>query len=654
MTTTRAVGAPHTVALDDVRAWLTGPHEEKILAGSLSLRALDADYLEDALALPRHITFIQRARAARGEDEGTGDVDEGLASLSFYSLCRGLFLPMSGLAKDRAATIFGLVTDEPLDVAGKEALIEKFLASEIGLSTTVKLSCLLGDPFRGRRALFRRDSFVRVIMGTDMVARRHVLDALARRGDIAILVAESRPRIKEDPPLTAAEVLLTVLHLRRASRADQLALVRDLLARMGKLEAYFFAKLLMRSAGLFVDEQSPVLARALARRFSTEPEAVEHALALTDAFHVVRLLEEHGVDGLRQVVLRPLVAVRPALATTNPIDESRFPVWVERKYDGIRLMVHKATDRRRNVLTGAYTRRRGDWLELIPGMEQSIRALPVGDCILDGELHGTVVDSTGARPATVYEVYALLQGERIVRVNLKYAAFDVLYLNGQDVTDRPLEERRRLLASVVGPVANAPLLVPFALADGQVADRTDDVNRLYAHFRAQGHEGVIAKDLSGRYMLSARDPTWRKKKPEESLDLVLLGGVFAVTTKERAGLFGSYIIGARSTDGGFVDVGDIAGIDRARDQELQHEIMREGLLTGRRIERASVTGVRPGVELRPHVVVSVRYSGVVKDHATGRFSLRDPRLAFVRSDKGAHEVDTTSALEEAYIRQRVA
>lgn len=645
------------VALDDVRTWLMGPHDEDVLTGALGVRGLDEDYLEEKLQLPHHITFIQHARGVV-VDEGDASLPEsvfdGLASIPFYSLCRGLFLPLSGLAKDRTASIFGLVGDDPLDVASKEALLERFFASDIGLSSELKLACLLGDPFRGRRSLFRRDSIVRVLMGTDMVSRRHLLDALARRGDVAILVAENRPRLKEEPQLTAAEVLLTLTLLRSAPRDTQLTLVRGLLSRMGKLEAYFFAKLLMRSAGFGFDEQSPVLARALAKRYGAEPDAIQHAMALTDAFHIVALLEADGPAGLRKVALQPLVAVRPALASTNPVEEARFPVWVERKYDGIRLMVHKASDRRQNILVGAYTRRRGDWLELIPGMEQSIRALPAKNCIIDGELHGTVIDSRGARPATVYEVYALLQGERAMRVNLKYAAFDVLFVNDVDVTEHTLEERRRLLSGLIAPIAQMPLPVPFALADGQLADRVDDVNRLYAHFRAQGHEGVITKDLNGRYLLSARDPTWRKKKPEESLDLVLLGGVFAVTTKERAGLFGSYVIGARSPDGAFVDVGDIAGIDRARDADLQHEIMREGLLTGRRIERASATGVRPGVELKPHIVVAVRYSGIVKDHATGRFSLRDPKLAFVRSDKGANDIDTTNALEEAWLKQRIA
>ena len=76
-----------------------------------------------------------------------------------------------------------------------------------------------------------------------------------------------------------------------------------------------------------------------------------------------------------------------------------------------------------------------------------------------------------------------------------------------------------------------------------------------------------------------------------TLDLVLLGGVLAVTTKERTGMFGSYVIGARKDDGSFEDVGDVAGLDFERDRVIQAEVVREGLVTGRRIERASASGV---------------------------------------------------------------
>jgi DNA ligase-1 len=122
--------------------------------------------------------------------------------------------------------------------------------------------------------------------------------------------------------------------------------------------------------------------------------------------------------------------VRPALAAGATGDLKKYPVWVERKYDGIRLMLHKSTDSRGSTLCGAYTRNRGDWLELIPGMDATLKMLPARSAIVDGELYGTVMDLEGARPATVYEVYAALQGEKSVGVSLRFAAFDLIYLNG--------------------------------------------------------------------------------------------------------------------------------------------------------------------------------------------------------------------------------
>ena len=118
-------------------------------------------------------------------------------------------------------------------------------------------------------------------------------------------------------------------------------------------------------------------------------------------------------------------------------------------------------------------------------------------------------------------------------------------------------------------------------------------------------------------------------------------------------MFGSYVIGARTPEGTFQDVGDVAGVDRARDAQIQAEIMREGLITGRRIERVSASGTRPGLELRPHIVVTVKFEGIIKDNTTGRLSLRDPKLALIRSDKSPLEADKVNALDELYLRTRV-
>ncbi|MCA9047077.1 MAG: ATP-dependent DNA ligase [Planctomycetaceae bacterium] len=118
-------------------------------------------------------------------------------------------------------------------------------------------------------------------------------------------------------------------------------------------------------------------------------------------------------------------------------------------------------------------------------------------------------------------------------------------------------------------------------------------------------------------------------------------------------MFGSYVIGAGNGQGGFDIVGDVAGIDRVREQEIIREIMQNGLLTGQQIERPSASGARPGFSLRPHIVVTVRFEGIARDQTTGALSLRDPKLVVLRSDKPATEADTTMDIQELYLRQRV-
>jgi DNA ligase-1 len=635
--------------MDDVRAWLAHAADLGELTRSIGQKRFEDEFLERALGMPLHLRV---AVEGIGAEEGEAPVT-ALDSIPFYSLCRGLFLPLSSLAPERVAQLFGIRVESPPDTAGREALLTEFFEKDLGLGIAQKIACVLGDPFHGRRGGMRRDSLVRLLMSVRLVGQRETIDRLSLVGDVAVLYAESRPALRGDPPLTAAEVLEALRFLPDEKKNRKFDLCRSLLERCGKLEAYFLAKLLLRRAGFGFEYQGEVLTRALAARFRAPAEQVGHAMALTDAFHVARVLEREGAAGLKAIQLKPLVPVRPALANGTTDEIARYPVWVERKYDGIRLMLHKSTDANGAVLMAAYTRARNDWIELVRGLDVTVRAVPARSVILDGELHGTVFDLEGVRPATVYEVYAYLQGDRTMPVQLKFAAFDLVYLNGRDFTPLPLHERRRVLGLLLAPLAGYPLPVPVTVSEGQLAEHRDDVNRLFYHFRAQGYEGVIAKDLEGPYRLAERDPTWLKRKPEITLDLVLLGAVFAVTSKENVGVFGSYVIGARRPDGSFEDVGDVAGIDRIRDAEIQSEIVRDGLATGRRIERQSASGVRAGIELVPRIVVTVRFEGIARDFADGRLGLRGPKLLAIRADKPAAEADTTAGIDAIYLRQRV-
>ncbi len=609
--------------------------------------------MESALRLPYHVQFAISSLAAECEDQPLPA--DSLDSIPFYSLCRGLFLPLSYLGPERIQYLFGLKISGQPDAAEREQLVQRFLDQEVGLTLVEKIGCVLGDVFLGRPSTFRRDSLLRLLGSVQMKARRDMLDRLTQVGDVSVLFAESRSSLRQEPPLTAAEVIRALRFIPEAKLRPKMQVLQSIWNRCGRLEAFFLARLMLKKAGFGLEYQTSLIARLLATKFGAPPDQVAHAMALTDAFRVTEVLQSDGVDGLKSIQLQPLVPVRPMLAggTVDEIKPESFPVWVERKYDGIRLMLHKSTDARGSVLCGAYTRNRGDWLEQIPGMDATIRSLPAQTAIVDGELFGTVLDLEGARPATVYEVFTSLQGEPLKPVSLKFAAFDLPFLNGQDLTRQSLQQRRQTLQMLLAPLGNLPLPVPMSIAEGQMANDKDDLNRLFHHFRAQGYEGIITKNLAAPYLLSTRSPDWKKRKPEITLDLAVTGATFAVTTKENAGLFGSYVVSARTSDNRFEIVGDVAGVDRERDSQIQMEIMRDGLMTGERIERASASGVRPGIALRPSIVVSVKFEGITRHVSTGNLSLRDPKVAVIRSDKSAIEADTVDAIEELYLRERV-
>ena len=641
---------PHFVSVSDLLRLRDEGASFQRLFSSIGQTRLSDSYVEETLGLPLHLRFAIESRMDQGEDVA----DDAFASIPFYSLCKGLFLPLSQLHADRVAALFGIESPPAPDAQAREALLQTFLQKDLGLDLVQKLSCILGDAFRGRKSSFKRDSMVALLLSMQLLRRRSLLDRLTVVGDVAVLFSESRTQLKIEPPLTAAEVFECLRFLPDAPRQKKFEVLRSLLSRMGKLEAYFLAKLLLRKAGFGFDYQGPLLVRSLAEAWHADVDQVSHAVALTDYFRVAEVLEREGADGLKKIQLQPLVPIKPALASGTVEEIQRFPTWVERKYDGIRLMLHKSTDQTGSMLAGAYTRTRGDWLELVSGLEQTIKLFPCRDCIVDGELHGTVFDVDGPKPATVYDVYAFLTGQPQKPVSLKFAAFDILYLNGRDLTGLPLRARRQHLQTLLTPMMGAPLPVPMSVVDGQLAHTKDDVSRLFHHFQNQGYEGIIAKDLEGAYHINTRDPAWVKRKPLITLDLALLGGVLAVTTKERTAMFGSYVIGARREDGSFEDVGDVAGVDVERDRVIQAEIVREGLITGRRIERPSASGVRPGLELRPHVVVTIKFEGITRDATTKKLSLRDPKIATLRTDKSVFEADTLRSIEELAMRERFA
>jgi len=194
--------------------------------------------------------------------------------------------------------------------------------------------------------------------------------------------------------------------------------------------------------------------------------------------------------------------VEPMLATlaSKPFSD---PDWLfEIKWDGFR--VQAVVDHRK---VRVWTRNLKDASMYFPRLLATPTWIKAREAIVDGEV--VALDESG-RPD-----FSLLQ-ERLgdaTAPNLVYQAFDLLYLDGRSLLNVPLEDRKRLLQSVLRPHPR----VRFA------AHVVGEGKAFYDAAGEQGLEGVIAKLRRSRYEPGRRSSAWLKLKVRPEQELVVGG-----------------------------------------------------------------------------------------------------------------------------------
>jgi len=271
------------------------------------------------------------------------------------------------------------------------------------------------------------------------------------------------------------------------------------------------------------------------------------------------------------------------MAATLTQDRFAGPDWIfERKFDGIRLIAHK-----RGGDVRLFSRNRLP--QHSPAIARAIRELPARELILDGEV-------TWDR-ATTYHV------------------FDVMWMDGRDLTGLPLEERLDVLRSL--PLAS-PLARVTHVDDPQPWERA----------AREGWEGVIAKRRGSRYE-QRRSPHWLKMKCEASQELVV--GGFTDPQGARVGL-GALLVGYYDGED-FVFAGKIG---TGFDTKLLLDLRRR--LNGIEVATSPFTKAKGLPRLRAHWVRPQIVVQVAFIEWTVHGKLRHPRLLAVRFDKDACDV----------------
>ncbi|PYR36496.1 MAG: hypothetical protein DMF93_19810 [Acidobacteria bacterium] len=203
----------------------------------------------------------------------------------------------------------------------------------------------------------------------------------------------------------------------------------------------------------------------------------------------------------------------PMMATRAAALPSGAEWSYEVKWDGYRAQAAKNGDA---VLLAS--RNLKDITRQFPSVAAAVSRLDAATALVDGEI--VALDASG-RPS-----FQALHHWSVEGLSLVYYAFDLLHLNGRDLTRRPLDERRAALRDVVD---DSGVLLSDALpgTPSQIADAVQEL----------GLEGVVAKKRRSTYAPGRRSDAWVKVRFAQHQELVI-GGY-----KPSAAAFDSLIVG---------------------------------------------------------------------------------------------------------------
>ncbi|WP_407281935.1 ATP-dependent DNA ligase [Methanolobus sp. WCC1] len=379
---------------------------------------------------------------------------------------------------------------------------------------------------------------------------------------------------------------------------------------------------------------------AISKAFDVPSDEIERAFMLTNDLGLVAVTaREGGRDAVQSLGLELNRPIRMMLAQVTPDFDIALSdlgtAAVEWKFDGARVQIHKEGD---NITL--FSRRLENITDSLPDIVEAVREnIDAESAILDGE--AVAIDENG-RPRAFQDILKRFRRKYDVQstareIPLILNLFDIMYLNGEELLDLPLVERRAKLEGCVRSGDKIRVDTQY------ITDDLDKIMEIYNEALKAGHEGVMIKNPQSPYSPGKRGKNWLKKKPVmETLDLVVIGAEWGYG--RRTSFLGSYALACHDPDTGrFLPVGRVAtGFSDEQLAELTD--MFSDLI---------VTEAGTEVEIKPEVIFEVAFEEIQKSvNYDSGYALRFPRLVNVRSDKSIEDVETIGRLEEMYLVQR--
>ncbi|MDF1538773.1 MAG: ATP-dependent DNA ligase [Candidatus Thorarchaeota archaeon] len=516
---------------------------------------------------------------------------------------------------------------------------------------------------------------IQVVSSAGSVSESSVIEVLRFTGDIG-LTAESLLKGRGQMSLFPEEVSVidvfnTLDDVSNASGSgssrEKISKLVGLIANTTPIEAKFILRTITGTLRLGLGSMGILDALSLAFLGNRESRSdIEKAFNVcSDLSQVAVILASEGIEAIRSikaVVGTPIrmMAAKKLSNSTEILEKAGGTALVEYKYDGERVQVHKNGDkvtlfsRRQEVITYQY-----------PDVVEYVQNFVKADiCILEGECIAVDPETGRIRPFQELMRRRRKTGIEAMQEEVPVIVrfFDILHLDGRDVSNEPMLKRRELLESVI---ETSEKIAPTI---GEVTNDPDRLDEIFAASLETGHEGVIAKAVHNEstYQAGSRSWLWIKLKASykegltDSVDLVVVGAMYG--RGKRTGVYGTILASA------YDPVNDtfptVCKIGTGFTDEALNEFKER--LEGFQLEKMNPkvqSDVKADVWFEPIVVIEVLGDEITVSpvHHAGRGVIEDGGLAIRfprftgrwRDDKDPTQATTVSDLVDLFNNQTI-
>ncbi|HIQ30303.1 MAG TPA: ATP-dependent DNA ligase [Candidatus Caldiarchaeum subterraneum] len=515
---------------------------------------------------------------------------------------------------------------------------------------------------------------LRALKQVTNITDKQLSEYMAKLGDLG-LVAETVITKKEQmtlfsEPLTVEKVYSLFEKIAKTTGEGSIDLkiqiLAGLLAQASPKEAKHILRIVTGKMRLGVADMTILDALAILYGGSKDVrEHFERAYNISsDIGLVAKVAATEGLEGIKKFKIsigkpiRPMLAERLASAD-EILEKLDGKGMAEYKYDGERMQIHKSNDK---III--YSRRQENITHQYPDVVEEVKKqIKAKETILECET--VAIDVNTGEMLPFQELMHRKRKKEIEKAIEEYPVnmffFDVLYIDGEDFTVKPLLERRHALESILQESEMTRLSKAILVGDKETLER------FFEEAVAAGCEGVMVKAVGKEsiYRAGARGWLWIKYKRDyksemiDTVDLVIVGGFYG--RGKRSGRYGALLLAVYDkTRDTFQTVCKVGSGFTDEDLEKFHQMLESLKLSHKHARVESI--MEADVWFEPKIVIEVIGAEITQSpvHTCARdkikkdtgLAIRFPRYTGrLRTDKKPEDATTAEEIIEMYNRQ---